>query len=65
MLTLITTLTGRPRGRTQWIENGVVANLAYSRYWAREKGRRGESGLRACRIDLSAGYAMTASITFP
>lgn len=29
---------GRPRGRTVWIENGVVKNLFYSRYWAREKG---------------------------
>lgn len=29
---------GRPRGRTAWIENGVVKNLSYSRYWADQKG---------------------------
>lgn len=29
---------GLPTGRTQWIENGVVKNMAYSRYWAKEKG---------------------------
>lgn len=29
---------GLPMGRTQWIENGVVKNMAYSRYWAKEKG---------------------------
>ncbi|PUZ23072.1 peptidase C69 [Chitinophaga parva] len=29
---------GRPMERTSWIENGVVKNLAYSRYWAEKKG---------------------------
>lgn len=29
---------GMPLKRTQWIENGVVKNLAYSRFWAQEKG---------------------------
>ncbi len=29
---------GRPARRTVWIENGVVKNLAYSRYWAARKG---------------------------
>ena len=28
----------RPRGRVDWIKDGVVANLAYSRYWAEKKG---------------------------
>ena len=28
----------RPRGRVEWIKDGVVANLAYSRYWAQKKG---------------------------
>ena len=28
----------RPRGRVDWVKDGVVANLAYSRYWAEKKG---------------------------
>jgi predicted Zn-dependent protease len=30
---------GLPRKRTVWIENGVVKNLAYDRYWAQRQGR--------------------------
>ena len=30
---------GLPLGRTAWIENGVVRNLAYDRYWAQKQGR--------------------------
>lgn len=29
---------GMPLEKTKWIENGVVKNLAYSRYWAEQKG---------------------------
>ncbi|WMN06728.1 TldD/PmbA family protein [Marivirga arenosa] len=29
---------GLPRERTSWIENGVVKNMSYSRYWADKKG---------------------------
>lgn len=29
---------GQPLQRRAWIENGVLANLAYSRYWAQRKG---------------------------
>lgn len=29
---------GQPLKKTTWIENGVVKNLAYGRYWAKEKG---------------------------
>lgn len=38
---------------------GTVTMLSYG-YWIREAGRTGEAGLRACRIDLFAGYAITA-----
>jgi Mn2+/Fe2+ NRAMP family transporter len=38
---------------------GTVTLLSYG-YWAREVGRRGAAGLRACRIDLAIGYVMTA-----
>jgi len=29
---------GLPVKRTQWVQNGVVKNLSYSRYWASQKG---------------------------
>lgn len=29
---------GQPLKRMKWIENGVVKNLAYSRYWANQQG---------------------------
>ena len=29
---------GMPRKKISWLENGVVKNLFYSRYWAKEKG---------------------------
>ena len=29
---------GRPRQRVTWINNGVLKNLPYSRYWAQQKG---------------------------
>jgi predicted Zn-dependent protease len=29
---------GLPTARTTWIENGVVRNLAYDRYWAQKQG---------------------------
>jgi len=30
---------GRPAQKTMWVENGVVKNLAYSRYWAEKQGK--------------------------
>lgn len=38
---------------------GTVTLLCYG-YWIREEGRTGESGVRACRLDLAIGYGMTA-----
>ncbi|WP_296618655.1 TldD/PmbA family protein [Marivirga sp.] len=29
---------GLPRERTSWIENGVVKNMSYGRYWAKKQG---------------------------
>ena len=29
---------GQPLKKTTWLENGVVKNLAYDRFWAKEKG---------------------------
>ena len=31
-------MDGRPRPAVSWIKDGVVTNLAYSRYWAQKKG---------------------------
>ena len=31
---------GLPTSRTVWVENGVVRNLAYDRYWAQRSGRQ-------------------------
>jgi predicted Zn-dependent protease len=31
--------SGQARGRTDWIKDGVVANLSYSRFWARKQGK--------------------------
>ncbi len=38
---------------------GTVTLMSYG-YWIREQGRAGERGARDCRIDLGAGYALTA-----
>ena len=38
---------------------GTVTLLCYG-YWIREEGRSGETGVRACRLDLAIGYVMTA-----
>ena len=38
---------------------GTVTVLCYG-YWIRELGRDGRAALRTCRIDLAAGYVMTA-----
>jgi len=38
---------------------GTVTLLSYG-YWIRERGRSGASGVAESRIDLAAGYAMTA-----
>lgn len=38
---------------------GTLTVLCYG-YWIREEGRTGESFLNVCRIDLAAGYAITA-----
>lgn len=38
---------------------GTVTLLCYG-YWIREEGRAGAAGVRACRLDLAVGYAMTA-----
>ena len=38
---------------------GTLTVLCYG-YWIREQGRTGEQSVRACRVDLAVGYAVTA-----
>ena len=38
---------------------GTVTVLSYG-YWIREEGRKGTGEIRTCRLDLAAGYTMTA-----
>ena len=46
---------GQPISQTTWIENGVVKNLSYDRYWAQKQGRAPLPGAAAVR--MSGGTA--------
>ena len=46
---------GQPISKTAWIENGVVKNLSYDRYWAQKQGRAPLPGAGAVR--MSGGTA--------
>jgi predicted Zn-dependent protease len=46
---------GQPRGPVPWIENGILRNLAYSRYWAQEQGREPVSAPRSIRMEGGEG----------
>ena len=49
---------GLPLGREGWIENGVLKQLAYSRFWAQKKNTRpNDGGLGA--VKMSGGDATT------
>lgn len=58
-------LPSLPAGGMGWVlgtlggVGGTVTLLSYG-YWIREEQREGPEGLRACRVDLGVGYAMTA-----
>ena len=49
------TLEGLPLGRTVWIENGVVRNLAYDRYWAERQSRPASAA--GATLRMSGGSA--------
>ena len=59
---------GRPRRRVDWVKDGAVANLAYSRYWAQKKGvaedkavpglGRGFGGRAVGAFEGAQGYIM-------
>lgn len=44
------TSDGLPIQRTTWIENGIVKNLNYDRYWARKSGRAPTGGTGSVRM---------------
>jgi predicted Zn-dependent protease len=52
---------GLPVGRTVWIENGVLRNLAYSRFWAQKQGKQptasasGFGGIPAGGLKMAGG----------
>jgi predicted Zn-dependent protease len=49
---------GLPVGRTVWIENGVLRNLSYSRFWAQKQGKQPTPGAAAFAGDLAGGLKM-------
>ena len=48
---------GQPIAKTTWIENGVVKNLAYDRFWAQKQGRTPLPN--AGTVRMSGGTATT------
>src|SRR3954462_5087778 len=48
---------GLPLGREVWIENGVLKQLQYSRFWAQKKNARPNGGLGA--VEMAGGTATT------
>jgi predicted Zn-dependent protease len=58
LLTSPFTGDGLPVGRTPWIENGVLKNLAYDRFWADKQGVKPTPFAGGFRLE-SAGAAAT------
>lgn len=54
---------GLPVSRTVWIENGILKNLSYSRFWAQKQGVRPTgTGLLAGGLALSGGTKSTEEL---
>jgi predicted Zn-dependent protease len=53
---------GLPIGRVVWIENGILRNLAYTRFWAQKQGRRPTGGPLAGGLALAGGSKSTEEI---
>ncbi|HEY2066768.1 MAG TPA: TldD/PmbA family protein [Gemmatimonadaceae bacterium] len=54
------TQEGLPLGREVWIENGVLKQLQYSRFWAQKKSTRPNGGLGA--VKMAGGDATTGQM---
>jgi predicted Zn-dependent protease len=53
---------GLPIGRTVWIENGVLRNLSYTRFWAQKQGRRPTGAPLLGGLALAGGSKSTAEL---
>ncbi len=53
-------LDGRPRRRVDWIKDGVIANLAYSRYWAQKNNVPEEKAVPGIGNGFGRGPAVGA-----
>jgi predicted Zn-dependent protease len=49
---------GLPVGRTMWIENGVLKNLVYSRFWAQKQGRQPTAAAGGFGVERAGGLRM-------
>ena len=49
---------GLPAKKTTWIENGVVRNLAYDRYWAQKQGKTADTVDRIAEARRAATTSM-------
>ena len=53
---------GLPLGRRVWVENGVLRNLAYSRFWAQKQGKQPTGPAFAGGMALAGGTKTTEEI---
>ena len=51
---------GLPIGRNQWVENGVLKDLLYSRFWAQKQGKKPTAG--PSNIIMEGGSATIADL---
>jgi predicted Zn-dependent protease len=54
--------TGLPIGRTMWIEQGVLKNLAYTRFWAQKQGKQPTGSPAAGGLALVGGTRSTEEL---
>jgi predicted Zn-dependent protease len=53
---------GLPLGRTVWVENGILRNLAYSRFWAQKQGRQPTGPAFSGGLALAGGTKTTEEV---
>ena len=53
---------GLPLSRRLWIENGILRNLAYSRFWAQKQGKQPTGPPLAGGLVLSGGTKSTEEL---
>ena len=51
---------GRPRRRVDWIKDGVVENMSYSRYWAQKQGVAEDKAVPSLRDGFRGGREVAA-----